>query len=89
MLRPPRESPAWTWAFVLEPVDGERTRLLARMRSVAARSSLGPLTGSPAVQRVLYYLFWEPAHFVMERKMLRGIQRRAEAAAGSGAAGTE
>jgi hypothetical protein len=24
------------------------------------------------------YLFWEPAHFVMERRMLLGIKERAE-----------
>lgn len=78
VLRPPGESPAWTWAFVLEPVDEDTTRLLARMRSNPRRSSIGPLRGFPTLLEVADYLFWEPAHFVMERKMLRGIKRRAE-----------
>ncbi|WP_433627656.1 hypothetical protein [Halomicrococcus sp. NG-SE-24] len=78
VLRPPGESPAWTWAFVLEPVGDDTTRLLARMRSKPAESSIGPLAGRPRLLDAVDYLFWEPAHFVMERKMLRGIQRRAE-----------
>lgn len=78
VLRPPGESPAWTWAFVLEPVDDGTTRLLARMRSNPSNSSLDPLVAFPTIQRATNYLFWEPAHFVMERKMLVGIKRRAE-----------
>ncbi|WP_254521437.1 hypothetical protein [Natrinema caseinilyticum] len=78
VLRPPGESPAWTWAFVLESVDEGTTRLLARMRSNPRRSTIGPFASVPALQRVANYLFWEPAHFVMERGMLRGIKRRAE-----------
>ncbi len=78
VLRPPGESPAWTWAFVLESVDEETTRLLARMRSNPRRSTIGPFASVPPLQRVANYLFWEPAHFVMERGMLRGIKRRAE-----------
>jgi len=78
VLRPPGESPAWTWAFVLDPVDEATTRLLARTRSAAAGSSAGPFSDRPLVRRALQYLFWEPAHFVMERAMLRGVARRAE-----------
>uniref|UniRef100_A0A7D5H5B2 SRPBCC family protein n=1 Tax=Natrinema halophilum TaxID=1699371 RepID=A0A7D5H5B2_9EURY len=78
VLRPPGESPAWTWAFVLEPVADGSTRLLARTRSNPGRSSIGPFSSFPALQEGVNYLFWEPAHFVMERGMLRGIRRRAE-----------
>ncbi|WP_245742198.1 hypothetical protein [Natrinema salaciae] len=77
---PPGDSPAWTWAFVLERVDEGTTRLLARTRSVPSRSSIGPRAAHPILGEALDYLFWEPAHFVMERKMLRGIKRRAERA---------
>jgi hypothetical protein len=55
--------------FVLEPLDGGRTRLLVRSRSAR---------GFPAL---LYVLFIEIPHFVMERKMLLGIKERAERAA--------
>jgi hypothetical protein len=62
-------SDASTWAFVLHPLDGEGTRLLARTRG---RTRPGMLP------RISNALFWEPAHFVMQRKMLRGVKRRAE-----------
>ncbi|WP_170972431.1 hypothetical protein [Natronorubrum halophilum] len=78
VLRPPGESPAWTWAFVLEPVDEGTTRLIARTRSDPSRSSIGPLSEHPILGEAVDYLFWEPAHFLMERKMLRGIKRCAE-----------
>ncbi|WP_126664309.1 hypothetical protein [Haloterrigena salifodinae] len=80
VLRPPGDSPAWTWAFVLKPVGEGSTRLLARMRSNPHRSSIGPRTAHPILGEAVDYLFWEPAHFLMERKMLRGIKRRAERA---------
>ncbi|WP_232819739.1 hypothetical protein [Haloprofundus halophilus] len=80
VLSPPGESPAWTWAFVLVPLGEGTTRLLARMRSNPRRSSLGPLAGHPTLLGAVDYLFWEPAHFLMERKMLTGIKRRAERA---------
>jgi hypothetical protein len=59
---------AGTWAFVLEPRDeGTTTRLIVRTRS-------RPWTAPRAV----FYLY-DPAHFIMERRMLIGIKRRAEA----------
>lgn len=80
VLRPPEESPTWTWAFVLEPVDEETTRLLARTRSNSRGSENGSPFAVATLSGLVEYLFWEPAHFVMERKMLRGIKRRAERA---------
>ncbi|HEU5323419.1 MAG TPA: hypothetical protein VFX28_21600 [Methylomirabilota bacterium] len=57
------------WSFALEPAAGDATRLV--MLSLAARP------------RVADLLFWEPAHFVMERKMMLTIKRLAEAGAAS------
>jgi hypothetical protein len=60
----------WSWAFVLARVDDHETRLLIR-----TRAAYRPRVLAPAV-----YLMLEPAHFVMERKMLLGIKQRAERA---------
>lgn len=63
---------AWSWAFVLEPVDATTTRLLTRMR----------VDYQPASKWAPYFrLLIEPAHLVMGRRQLRGIRQRAEAAA--------
>jgi hypothetical protein len=58
----------WTWAFVLEPVDGG-CRLIIRVRA----------DPRPSVLAVALPVL-EPTHLIMERKMLRTIKRRAEAA---------
>jgi hypothetical protein len=59
----------WVWTFVLDEHE-ERTRLISRNRfrlpTLTARIGMLPM---------------EPASLVMERKMLRGIKRRAEALA--------
>jgi hypothetical protein len=62
---------AWSWAFVLEPVDAATTRLLVRMRV-----SYRPVAKWAPVM----WLLVEPAHFVMGRRQLLGIRQRAEAA---------
>jgi GNAT superfamily N-acetyltransferase len=54
------------WYFVLEARPFGRTRLIARTRVPRGRAS------------VAYAIFVELPHFVMERKMLLGIRRRAE-----------
>jgi hypothetical protein len=59
----------WSWAFILEPVDATTTRLVIRLRADTA-------PGMP--MNVVGPLVWEPRHFLMERKMLRGIRERAE-----------
>ena len=61
--------PDGTWAFVVEPVDNETSRLIMRGRG---RGSLGLLGAS--FERSIF----EPIHFVMERKMMEGIKMRAE-----------
>ena len=53
-------------AFVLQPIGDGATRLIVRSR------------GPGAWGRLSHYLFWEPAHFIMERRMLLGIKERAE-----------
>jgi hypothetical protein len=62
---------AWTWAFILEPVDPATTRLLIRMR----------VDYQPAVKWGPYmWLLVEPAHFIMGRRQLLGLRERAQAA---------
>lgn len=62
-----QQAPVATWQWRLRPVDGgRRTRLVVRQRLVAPRS-----------QRLLWRVV-EPVAFVMERRMLRGLRRRAE-----------
>jgi hypothetical protein len=58
-----------TWTFALVPKPGGATRLIARSRAVAYPT---------LVTRVLNCLFWEPVHFLMERKMLLTIKALAE-----------
>ena len=62
------EAGDWVWTFVLVPENGS-TRLISRNRIA--------MTGAVAGQR-LGMLVMEPGSLVMERKMLRGIKRRAE-----------
>jgi hypothetical protein len=56
----------WTWAFLLHPVNEATCRLLARVRA-----DYRPRWLLPFVPVLL-----EPVHFLMERKMLRTIERR-------------
>jgi hypothetical protein len=61
-------APHGTWALILEPVDDRTTRLIARSRSGAKQGAAG-------------FLILDPVHFIMERRMMLGIRRRAEAEA--------
>jgi hypothetical protein len=58
---------SWSWAFVLRPLAGGRTRFLSRNRWL--RGSSGQRLGM---------LLMEPASLVMERKMLQGVKQRVE-----------
>jgi hypothetical protein len=61
---------AGTWAFVLKELDPSTTRLIVRIR----------WDRKPGVLDWIYNLgVLEPSHFVMERRMMLGIKRRAEA----------
>jgi len=57
------------WSFTLEPLDGGQTRWIARVRGGTPPSLRARMVGR---------LFREPAHFVMEQKMLRKIRDWAE-----------
>jgi hypothetical protein len=66
-------APHGSWNFLLQPVEknsssAPSTRLI--MRSVRPESM--PLVARAAT------LFWDPAHFIMERKMMLTIKRLAE-----------
>jgi hypothetical protein len=61
-------APNGTWAFVLDSIDERTTRLIVRSRSGAKANPLR-------------FLLFDPAHFIMERKMMLGIRDRAEAQA--------
>lgn len=58
-----------TWGFYLKELDGDRTRLVVR-----ARGDWKPGLAGWLVNHVVF----EPAHFIMERKMMLGIKGRAE-----------
>jgi hypothetical protein len=66
---------AWTWGFYLEPAGPAETRLIIRSRACWRRTV-------PAAFARAFAL--EPAHFIMEEGMLRGIRDRAERAASGG-----
>ena len=61
-------APNGTWAFILDPIDERTTRLIVRSRSGAKANPFR-------------FLLFDPAHFIMERKMMLGIRDRAEARA--------
>jgi hypothetical protein len=64
---------AGSWAFVVEPIDQATSRLIVRWRA-AWRPNPAASLAAP--------ILLEPAHFIMERGMLLGIKKRAEAARG-------
>jgi hypothetical protein len=68
----PDGSPLVTWAFVLEELSGNTTRLIVRVRGGQGYRfhGLPERLSIPAVRLV---------HFVMQRKQLLGIARRVEA----------
>ena len=67
-----KTDPASTWAFVLEPLPDERTRLIARWHARYPTSDSGDSMAA-MIEPTL-----EPAEFIMERKMLLGIREVAE-----------
>ncbi len=57
------------WSFVLQPAGEDSCRLIVRTRTGADAPG-----GGPVVQKI----FWEPAHFIMERQMMLRIRQLAE-----------
>lgn len=69
---PQNKPTTWIWAFFLDPIDDNSTRLILRTR----------LDYEPNLGNVLMWrVFTDPIAFNMERKMHQGIKVRAEAAA--------
>ena len=64
-----KSMPAGTYAFVLEPIDADRTRLIVRDRA-AWKMREWPFAA----------LVYEPLHAYMETGLMRGLKRRAERA---------
>jgi len=60
------------WSFTLEPAGEGNTRLIARLRAAPPKN---------VTQRLASSFFWEPAHFIMERRMLLTIKKLAEQSA--------
>lgn len=72
-LDPPHLMVLRNWgAFILEPLEGDRTRFIVRTR------------GGHTWKDILGNIAWELPHFIMERRMLLGIKERAERIPGAG-----
>jgi hypothetical protein len=67
------------WAFLLEPLPGERTRLV-----VSGYWAFRPKW----LQGVVGFLFLEPSTWIMQTRQFAGLKRRAERAARAGALGS-
>lgn len=65
-------APGGCWTFILHPIDSGSTRLILRSRSAEDESL--PF-------KLFNRLVFDPAHFIMERKMMLEIKRLAERAA--------
>lgn len=59
------------WGFVLEPIDKNTTKLVMLSKGIDGVSS--PFGG-----KISTYLFWDNAHFIMERKMMLTLKQLAE-----------
>lgn len=64
--RPDDTDPTGAWSFVLEPVDDQSTRMIARLQ----------INPPPLLGKLVIYGFMEPAHFVMQDGMFRGLEER-------------
>jgi hypothetical protein len=62
-------APGGCWTMILSPIDGGTTRLILRSRS--AEEERLPF-------KLFNRLVFDPAHFIMERKMMLEIKRLAE-----------
>jgi hypothetical protein len=61
-----RNMPLGTYAFVLQPLEGDRTRLIVRDRAMWRRAELPFAT-----------VVYEPLHAYMETGLIRGVRQRA------------
>ena len=60
-------------AFILQKIDERTTRLIIR-----SQGDYDPDLRNAVLNFLLWRVVFEPAHFIMERKMLLGIKARAE-----------
>jgi hypothetical protein len=67
----------WFWQFGLYPIDSRQTRLVSRNQATLRRT----------VGWALFMCLLEPAAFIMTRRMLLGLKRRAEAVTAAGERG--
>jgi hypothetical protein len=67
-LRPPAYTDS-TWCFLLEELPAERTRLI-----VSGYASARPRP----VQALASFLFWEPAHWIMQKRQFTNLKQRVE-----------
>lgn len=66
-------APHGCWSFLLQPISsGDSSSPITRL----VMRSILPEQMGPAAR--LASLFWDPAHFIMERKMMRTIKQLAE-----------
>lgn len=65
----PRSYTDSLWGFLLREFPGERTRLV-----VSGYGSARPR----AVQAIIAFIFWEPAHWIMQARQFANLKRRAE-----------
>ncbi len=61
------------WTFFLHQIDENTTRLIIR-----GRGEFNPYLKNSLLNFLVWRGVFEPAHFIMERKMLLGIKQRAE-----------
>ena len=64
--------PSGAWSFILDPIDATSTRLISRLQ-VSTPSMIG---------KMVFYGFEEPAHFIMQDGMFRGLKERIRHARG-------
>jgi hypothetical protein len=62
-------SPGGCWTFILQPLDDRTTRLILRSRGAEDES---------VPVKLFDCMVFDPAHFIMERKMMLAIKQRAE-----------
>jgi hypothetical protein len=58
-----------SWVFILRPLDNGQTRLIVRVRG---------MRGDTFLKKMYSYGLLEPAHFLMERKMMLTLKEKAE-----------
>lgn len=80
VLEPDRALVVGTWAFVLRPLPGGRTRLLVRERDGGYLRPMAPRRFAlvRAALGVVDYVVGDPLHFVMDRGMMLGLKERSE-----------